>query len=144
VTYVPPCAPRNISLTSYHASISQLFTAGRNLRDTIYRLHPRTSTAPRIHTRASASRAWFNVNCTVLRRAILGAQFVLRAHVLRAFARLGAHRRDGERRERREPCKNLRLDRALGGRAQETPAWSRPVSHFGVLVNVALQRRLLS
>jgi hypothetical protein len=55
--------------------------------------------------------------------------------VLRAVARLGAHRRDGERRERVEPGQDLRVDRALGGGAQETAAWvGRTVSHVGVLV----------
>ena len=55
--------------------------------------------------------------------------------MLRAVARLGAHRRDGERRERGEPGQDLRVDRALGGGAQETAAWvGRTVSHAGVLV----------
>jgi len=55
--------------------------------------------------------------------------------VLRAVARLDAHRRDGERRERGEPGQDLRVDRALGGGAQETAAWvGRTVSHVGVLV----------
>ncbi|KAH9008893.1 DRMBL-domain-containing protein [Lactarius hengduanensis] len=48
---------------------------------------------------------------------------------------LGAHRPDGKRGERREPREDLYLDRALGGGAQEAPAWSRPpVSYRGVLV----------
>ena len=55
--------------------------------------------------------------------------------MLRAVARLDAHRRDGERRERGEPGQDLRVDRALGGGAQETAAWvGRTVSHVGVLV----------
>ena len=52
----------------------------------------------------------------VLQGAILGAQFVLRADMLRAFARLGTDSRDSERRERGEPREDLRLDRAMGVR----------------------------
>ena len=45
----------------------------------------------------------------VLRGAILGAQFIFRADVLRAFARLGTDRRDDELRQ----CGYLRLDCAM-------------------------------
>ena len=54
--------------------------------------------------------------------------------MFRAFARLGTHYRDSQRRERKQPREDLRLDRAMGGRAEETSAWGRPTSHFGVLV----------
>ena len=95
--------------------------------------------------RESAARARLDAERAALRRAVLGAQLVLRAHVLRDVARLGAHRRDRERRERHEPREDRRVGRALGGGAQEAPAWSRrPVSHAGVLVTEPGSRDTLS
>ena len=121
-----------------HAT-TQLLAALRHQLGTARRVDSRTATAPRVHTRASPARARVDAECAALRRAVLGAQLVLRAHVLRDVPRLDAHHRDGERRERHEPRKDLRVDRALGGRAQETPAWFRPpVSHPGVLVTMFL------
>jgi hypothetical protein len=116
------------------ALILQLLTSRRRQHSTIHRLHPGAPTTSRIHLRASTSRTRFNVYCAVLRRAILGTQFFLRAHVFCAFARLGTHCRDSKRRERKQPREDFRLDRAMGSRAQETSAWGRPISHFGVLV----------
>ena len=118
--------------------IPQLLTSRRRQHSTIHRLHAGAPTTPPIHLRASTPRTRFNVYCAVLRRAILGTQFVLRAHVFRAFARLGTYCRDSQRRERKQPREDLRLDRAMGSRAQETSAWGRPTSHFGVLVKANL------
>jgi hypothetical protein len=76
----------------------------------------------------------------VLRGAILRAQFALRADVLRAFARLGTDRRDGELRERCKPREDLRLNRAMGGRAQEVRdylGWSHDIALWS-LVNLKL------
>jgi hypothetical protein len=116
----------------------QLLTPRRHQHDTIHRLHPCAPTTPRIYVRSSTSRTRFDVYCAVLRRAVLGTQFFLRAHVFRAFARLGTHCRDGQRREREQPREDLHLDRAMGSRAQEASAWGRPTSHFGVLVKANL------
>lgn len=116
----------------------QLLTSSRHQHGTIHRLHPGPPTTPRIHIRKSTSRTRFNVYCAVLRRPILRTQFFLRAHVFRAFTRLGTHYRDGQRRECKEPCEDHRLDRAVGSRAQEASAWGRPTSHFGVLVKTNL------
>jgi hypothetical protein len=58
--------------------------------------------------------------------------------VFRAFTRLGTHCRDGQRRERKQPREDLRLDRAVGSRAQEASSWGRSTSHFGVLVKAKL------
>lgn len=115
---------------------SQLLTSRRHQLGTIHRLHPGAHTKPRIHLRASTSRTGFDVYYAVLRRAILGTQFFLRAHVFRSFARLDTHCRNGQRRERKQPREDVRLVRAMGGRAQEASVWGRPISHFGVLVKL--------
>jgi hypothetical protein len=94
--------------------MTQLFSALRRQLNTGRRDHPRTTTAPRIHLRASPARARVNDNCTALRCAILGTQLVLRTHVLRALNRLGAYRRDGQRRARCEPREDLSLGCAMG------------------------------
>ena len=81
----------NIPLPISHP---QLLTTSRYHLGTLHRLRPRTSTALRVHARPPASLAGLDAVRAALRRAVLGAQLVLRAHVLCAVARLGAHHRD--------------------------------------------------
>ena len=72
----------------------QLLPACRHELDTLHRVHPRPP-APSATSPARRS-ARVNAQRTALRRALLGTQFVLRAHVLCALRRLGAYHRDGQ------------------------------------------------
>ena len=85
-------------------------------------LHPGSPTTSRVHIRACTSRTRFDAQRAVLWRAILGAQFILQADVLRAFTLLDTDCRDGELRER----------------GREAITWGRAILHFGVMVNLKL------
>ena len=55
----------------------KLFAALRHELNTIRRIYTLPTTAPGLHIRKSPTCARVDNNCTALRRAVLGTQFVL-------------------------------------------------------------------
>ncbi len=88
-----------------------------------------------VHARQPTAYAELDGRGAGVRRAVFGAQLVLRAHVLRALVRLGANDRDGERGERGVAGQDGAVGRAVGGGAEEEGIGrGRGASGAGLLV----------